>query len=68
MERYVDDVDLVAEEILLGALYEDGKLVVKQGEIEGMFIQANKRTMVAARNIRNSIHHSIQLEVDYPSN
>ena len=69
MKRYVDDVNLAAQEVPLGARYEDGRLVIKQEEIEGdMLITGDRRTMEVVRDIGNSIHPSIQLEVDYPSN
>ena len=69
MKRYVDDVNLAAQEVPLGARYEDGRLVIKQEEIEGdMLIPGDRRTMEIVRDIGNSIHPSIQLEVDYPSN
>ena len=57
------------QEIPLGTRYEDGRLVVKQEEIEGdMLIPGDRRTMEIVRDIGNSIHPSIQLEVDWPSN
>ena len=69
MKRYVDDVNLAEQEIPLGARYEDGRFVIKQEEIEDdMLIQGDRRTMEIVRDIGNSIHPSIQLEVDYPSN
>ena len=49
-----------SEEVLLDARYKNGKLVIKQEEIEGnMFIPVDERTMEAVKRIINSIHPSI---------
>ena len=34
MKRYVDDVNMVAQIVPLGARYKDGRLVVKREKIE----------------------------------
>ena len=53
MKRYVDDVNLVAQEIQLGARYKDGRLVIKQEEIEGaMLILGNRGTMEVVMGYR----------------
>ena len=67
MRRNVDNVNLAAQEIPLGARYQDGRLFIKQEEIEGD-IPGDRRTMEVVRDLGNSIHPSNQLEVDYPSN
>ena len=52
MKRFVDDVNLAAQEIPLGARCEDGRLVIKQEEIEGdMLIPGDRRTMEIVRDI-----------------
>ena len=44
-------------------------LVVKEEKVgSDSLIPSDKRTMEVLREIGNSIHPSIQLEVDYPSN
>ena len=68
-KRYVDDVNVAADEVPLGTRYENGQLVVKEEEVgSDSLIPSDKRTMEVIREIGNSIHPSIQLEVDYPSN
>ena len=60
MKRYVDDVNLAAQEILLSGRCENGKLVIKQEVIEGdLLIAGNKRTMEVMKDIRNRIHPSM---------
>ena len=50
--RYVHDANLAVQEIPLGARYENGKLVIKQGETKGnMLIPAVKRTMEIVKDI-----------------
>ena len=52
-KRYVDDVSIVAEGI--DNETDDGK-------------EKDERTMEKLKEVGNSIHRSIQLEADYPSN
>ena len=47
----------------------DGVLAVNEIEVENdLLIPADRRTMEVIRDVGNSIHWSIQVEIDYPSN
>ena len=60
---------MAADEVPLGTCYKNGRLVVKEEEVgSDSLIPSDKRTMEVLREIGNSIHPSIQLKVDYPSN
>ena len=68
-ERYVDDIDSGMEATAEGATYTNGGLQVteeKKKEDEG--VPADKRTFDFVKEVGNSIHQSIQLETDVPSN
>ena len=69
IKRYVDDINLAVDELPVGTRYEDGMLLVKDEKVaEDLSIPADRRTMAIIRQIGNSIHPSIQLETDCPSN
>ena len=66
-KRYVDD--MVVQATPLGMRNKDGKTYVDERSLaadEG--ISKDEMTMTLIKQIRNDIHSSIQLEVDYPSN
>ena len=68
-KRYVDDVNMAADELPVGTRFADGRLFVDDGEVAGdMLTPGDKRTMEVIKSVGNSIHWSIQLEIDYPSN
>ena len=68
-KRYVDDVNYALEELPAGTRFADGVLVVDDVEVDGdMLIPGDKRTMEVVKSVGNSIHPSIQLEIDCPSN
>ena len=67
-ERYVDDINHGIEATEKGTRYNGRKLIKNEGLI---CIDENeeddKRTMELIKEIGNSIHPSIRLEIDYPS-
>ena len=68
-KRYVDDNNYAANELPVGTRFVDGKLVIDEEAIESdLLIAADKRTMEIIKTVGNSLHPSIQLETDYPSN
>ena len=68
-ERYVDDVDLSVEATEPGTRYEHGRLRVDQQQaVEEKDQPADLRTFRVIQAIGNTIHPSIQLEIDVPSN
>ena len=67
-KRYVDDINMPIQATPVGMRYKDGKTYVDErsvAEYEG--VSNDGRTMTSVKQIRNNIHPSIQLEVDYPS-
>ena len=68
-ERYVDDINIVLKKVTPGARYVDGRLVITKESID---IDQGKKddeiTFEFIKTVGNSIHRSIQLEVDVPSN
>ena len=59
LKRYVDNVNLAAQEIPLGARYEDERLVIKQEEIEGnMLIPGDRRTLEVVKDSKNTSLYS----------
>ena len=68
-ELYVDDVNMAADEFLVGTRFADGRLFVDDGEVvDNALVPGDKRTMEVIKTVGNSIHWSIQLEIDCPSN
>lgn len=68
-KRYVDDVNLAMNELPLGTRYSNGTVSIDDGAIEeDLHVPGDKRTMDIVKAIGNSVHPSIQLEVDVPSN
>ena len=68
-KRYVDDGNMAVGELVPGTRYVNGALSVDGTCIEDdRLVAGNKRTMMVVKEIGNSIHPSIQLEIDYPSN
>ena len=67
-KRYVDDVNLALRAIAAGTRYSDGAIYIDQDAVaQDLDIPADQRTMAIVKAIGNDIHHSIQLEEDYPS-
>ena len=68
-ERYVDDINIMLKKVTPGARYVDGRLVITKESID---IDQGKKddeiTFEFIKTVGNSIHRSIQLEVDVPSN
>ena len=68
-KRYVDDGNMALEELLPGTRYVNGVLSIDDACVESDgLVESDKRTMLVVKEIGNSIHPSIQLEIDYPSN
>ena len=67
--RYVDDVNLATEELQLGTRYLDGVLYIDElAAVEDQHVPVDKRTMEVVKQVANSIHASIQMEIDVASN
>ena len=68
-ERYVDDINQCVKATEVGARYINGRLVVTEDTIkEDEMLEADLRTFRLIKQIGDSIHPSIQLEIDVPSN
>ena len=68
-QRYVDDDGITMPAINPGVRFEDGKLINKEELIESdLGIKEDKRTAELTAEIANTIHPSIQVKPDYPSN
>eukprot|EP00794_Sanderia_malayensis_P015095 gene15095-16652_t len=68
-KRYIDDINMAIDELPAGTRYTDGRLFIDEMAIEGdLQVAGDKRTMEVIKRVGNSIHTSIQLEVDCPSN
>ena len=68
-ERYVDDINKFVKETAIGVRYVEGQLICTEEtkrEDEGK--PADQRTFEVIRQIGDSIHPNIKLEVDVPSN
>ena len=66
--RYVDDIDVALPPVAPGARYVEGEIKIIEGKIEeDQITEEDERTMKLLQTIGNSIHSSIQLEIDYPS-
>ena len=63
-KRYVDDVNLAATAVEPGTIYTYGTFTVEASRDE---LGADARTMEFIKSIGNSIHYSVQLEIDCPS-
>ena len=67
--RYVNDINVAADEVPQGTSYKNGHLVVKEKAVESdSLIPIDKKTIEVIREIGHSIHQLIQLEVDHLSN
>ena len=66
-KRYVDDVNIAADEVAEGYGYVDGA-IVEQGDGEREDGESDKRTFNVIKQIGNEVHRSIQLTDDVPSN
>ena len=67
--RYVDDDGITMPAVNPGVRFEGGKLVIKEELIEGdQQVSDDKRTAELSAEISNSIHPSIQVKPDCPSN
>eukprot|EP00794_Sanderia_malayensis_P013423 gene13423-14802_t len=68
-KRYVDDVNMAAGEVPAGTRFIEGQLVVDEMAIESdLLVPGDRQTMEVMKSVGNSIHPSIQLEIDCPSN
>ena len=66
--RYVDDINIVIEVPRKGARYKSGRLVYSQEDIDSdEDIEDDKRAMLLFQKVGNSIHKSIQVEIEVPS-
>jgi len=68
-ERYVDDINVGVEAIEIGSRFSNGTITINEkSKEEDKNTEKDERTMKIIKQIGDSIHPSIQLEVDYPSN
>ena len=66
--RYVDDINIVSEPTEPGVRYVNGALEFTQEQSQNDEEKSSdERTMNLLQQIGNSIHPSIQLEIDFPS-
>jgi hypothetical protein len=69
MKIYVDDINQGIPIIEPGTRYIDGELVIKEDlVVHDIAVADDLRTMLIYQSIGNSIHPSIQLEIDCSSN
>ena len=61
-KRYVDDINVIMNAPSSGLRFVEGKVIQDEQDME-----ADRRCMLLVQSIGNSIHSSIELEVDYPS-
>ncbi|KAJ7323144.1 hypothetical protein OS493_032147 [Desmophyllum pertusum] len=69
-KRYVDDIDVIMNAPNSGLRFVESECKVVQDENIAELerdLKADKRCMLLVQSIGNSIHPSIELEVDYPS-
>ena len=67
-ERYVDDSNVVARAMEIGARYDGERITVTAASIqEDQNIPADERTMKLLQSIAAHIHPSIRLTIDFPS-
>ena len=65
-KRYVDDINVAMQAVPCGATLQDGRMVI---DVDRVDEQADDiRTMSIMKQVGDSIHASIQLETDCPSN
>ena len=67
-KRYVDDINVIMNTPSSGLRFVDGRVIQDEwvAELE-KDVEADRRCMLLVQSIGNSIHSSIELEVDYPS-
>ena len=69
-KRYVDDINVIVNATRPGLKFVDsvGRVVLDESVVEQeRAVKADRRCMALVQKIGNSIHPSIQLEVDFPS-
>ena len=64
-KRYVDDINMCAFQIEPGTRFENGQLM--RGVPDEDELEEDARVFEILKSVGDSIHESIQLEVDYPS-
>ena len=68
-QLYVDDNNVVMEELPPGIRLVDGKFLVVDGMVEtDRLVKGDKRTAELAMELANTLCPYLQMEVDYPSN
>ena len=69
MRCYVGDINWEIPVVALGTRYVDGTLVIEDVLVlHDEALPEDLRTMLLYKSVGNSIHSSIQLEIDCPSN
>ena len=68
-ERYVDDINIGMKAVEVGARYQGGEVIItEESRTEDIDVPAGLRIIRIIEAVGNSIHPSIQLEIDVPSN
>ena len=69
LKRYVDDINTALLPVEPGTRYRNDEIHIEEDQIEhDRELGEDKRTMLLLQSIGNTIHPSIQLEIDFPSN
>ena len=67
-DRYVDDTNIVARQMAVGARYINGQVVITDQSVgEDQDVPDDERTMKLFQSIASTIHPSIRVTIDYPS-
>ena len=67
-KRYVDDINVIVGAVEPGAKIAGGMLTVdKESKAQDSHRNKDEMCMELLKEVRNRIHKSIQIEVDYPS-
>ena len=67
-KRNVDDINVDLQETPVGAIYWNGQLEIEDALTgNDLNIAADARILRILREVGNSVHKSIQLEVEHPS-
>ena len=66
-KRYVDDINIVVAAAKPQMSCENGEIVSRHESQSSTGVPVDKRTMLLIQEIGNSIHPSIQIKVDCPS-
>jgi len=67
--RYVDDINTLTKKVQRGTRFINDELITTEnGRVEDISKDDDEITMTTFKDIAESVHNSIKLKVDYPSN